>query len=56
MRVRLTHVLLILVILAAAPTAFASERAQQNDPRFFVETGYRIANDDFWKFFQGAAA
>ena len=34
MRVRLTHVLLILVILAAAPTAFAGERAQQNDPRF----------------------
>ena len=30
MRVRLTHVLLILVILAAAPTAFAGERAQQN--------------------------
>src|SRR5687767_11953648 len=53
MRVRLTHVLLILVILAAAPTAFAAERAQQNDPRFFAETGYRIANDDFWKFFQG---
>jgi GH35 family endo-1,4-beta-xylanase len=53
MRVRLTHVLLILVILAAAPTAFAAERAQQNDPRFFAETGYRIANEDFWKFFQG---
>lgn len=53
MRVRLTHVLLILVILAAAPTAFAGERAQQNDPRFFAETGYRIANDEFWKFFQG---
>ena len=53
MRVRLTHVLLTLVILAAAPTAFAGERAQQNDPRFFAETGYRIANDEFWKFFQG---
>ena len=53
MRVRLTHVLLVLVILAGAPTAFAAERAQQNDPRFFAETGYRIANDEFWKFFQG---
>ena len=40
MRVRLTHALLILVILAAAPTAFAAERAQQSDPRFFAETGY----------------
>jgi GH35 family endo-1,4-beta-xylanase len=53
MRVRLTHALLILVILAATPTAFAAERAQQSDPRFFTETGYRIANDDFWTFFQG---
>lgn len=53
MRVRLTHALLILVIVAAAPTAFAAERVQQSDPRFFPETGYRIANDEFWEFFQG---
>jgi hypothetical protein len=53
MRVRLTRALLVLVIFAAAPTAFAAERAQQSDPRFFAETGYRIANEDFWKFFQG---
>jgi hypothetical protein len=36
-----------------ASPAFAIERAQQSDPRFFAETGYRIANEDFWKFFQG---
>src|SRR4051812_34562201 len=53
MRVRFTNALLILVILLASPTAFAAERAQQSDPRFFPETGYRIANEDFWKFFQG---
>lgn len=53
MRVRLTHALLALVILAATPSAFAAERAQQTDARFFSETGYRVANDDFWNFFQG---
>jgi polysaccharide biosynthesis protein PslG len=53
MRVRLFNTLLILMILVATPTAFATERAQQNGPRFFSETGYRIANDEFWKFFQG---
>jgi len=53
MRVRLTHALLALVILIATPSAFAAERAQQSDPRFFAETGYRVANDDFWNFFQG---
>ena len=53
MRVRLLNALLILVLLAASQTAFASERAQQSDPRFFSETGFRIANDKFWEFFQG---
>ncbi|MCC7372690.1 MAG: beta-galactosidase [Chloroflexi bacterium] len=53
MRVRLSHALLVLVILMASPTAFAAERAQQQDPRFFPETGYRVSNDEFWKFFQG---
>jgi hypothetical protein len=53
MRVRLINALLILVLLAASTTAFASERAQQSDPRYFSETGFRIANDKFWEFFQG---
>lgn len=53
MRVRLTHALLVLVMLLGSTTAFAAERAQQQDPRFFAETGYRISNDEFWKFFQG---
>ena len=34
MRVRLSNALLVLVLLAAAPTAFAAERAQQSDPRY----------------------
>jgi polysaccharide biosynthesis protein PslG len=58
MRVRLTHALLALALLVVSPTAFAAERAsmervQQQDPRYFAETGYRISNDEFWKFFQG---
>jgi GH35 family endo-1,4-beta-xylanase len=53
MRVRFTHALLVLVMLLGSTTAFASERAQQQDPRFFAETGFRISNDEFWKFFQG---
>ena len=35
MRLRLTHVLLILVILAAAPTAFAAERPAERDESLF---------------------
>ncbi|HEY7044795.1 MAG TPA: hypothetical protein VH419_14090, partial [Nocardioidaceae bacterium] len=53
MRVRLSNALLIAVLLAASQTAFAAERAQQNDSRYFAETGFRIANDKFWEFFQG---
>ena len=53
MRVRLFNALLILVLLAASQTAFASERAQQSDARYFSETGFRISNDKFWEFFQG---
>src|SRR5215213_7190201 len=56
MRVRLSNALLIVVLLAASPTAFAAERAQQSDARYFAETGFRIANDEFWKFFQGRGA
>ena len=56
MRVRLSNALLILVLLAASSTAFAAERAQQSDARYFAETGYRIADEDFWKFFQGRGA
>jgi len=53
MRVRLSNALLVLLLLAASPTAFAAERAQQqSDQRFFSETGYRISNDAFWDFFQ----
>jgi hypothetical protein len=53
MRVRLSNALLVLILLAAAPSAFAAERAQQQtDPRYFSETGFRISNDQFWDFFQ----
>src|SRR4051794_8360405 len=53
MRVRLINALLILVFLAASQNAFAAERAQQSDARYFAETGFRIANGKFWEFFQG---
>ena len=53
MRVRITHALLVLVMLLGSTTAFAAERSQQQDPRFFPDTGFRISNDEFWKFFQG---
>src|SRR4051794_21828696 len=56
MRVPLSNALLIVVLLAASPTAFAAERAQQSDARYFAETGFRIANDEFWNFFQGRGA
>ena len=56
MRVRLSRALLIVVLFAVSPTVFADERAQQSDARFFTETGFRIANDDFWSFFQGRGA
>src|SRR5437870_4628960 len=52
MRVRLLNALLVVLLLAASPSAYAAERAQQNDPRYFSETGFRISNDKFWDFFQ----
>jgi polysaccharide biosynthesis protein PslG len=52
MRSRFLHALLVVMLLSPAPTAIAGERAQQADPRFFAETGYRISNDQFWDYFQ----
>ncbi|MBI4491483.1 MAG: hypothetical protein HY690_01665, partial [Chloroflexi bacterium] len=55
----LARLLALGVLLAAtllwAPALGLAEEAQQqevNDPRYFPETGYRIANDKFWEYFQ----
>src|SRR3954451_5916300 len=53
MRVRLINALLILVFLAASQNPFAPGPTTPSDSPLFAETGFRIANDKFWEFFQG---
>jgi hypothetical protein len=45
---------LALGVVVSAPVAgwAAEPAAQVEDPRYFPETGYRIANDRFWEYFQ----
>ena len=41
-----------MVLTVPTPTPAAQAPASQpNDPRFFSQTGYRIANDQFWNYF-----
>ena len=41
----------MLIVSAVVPPA-AGAPAQQEDPRYFAETGYRVSNDQFWDYFQ----
>ncbi len=52
MVVRSLHAMLVAAMLVMTPAAAAGSPAGQGDGRFFAETGFRIANDDFWNFFQ----
>ena len=52
MVVRSLHALLVVAMLFMMPAAVAGAPAGQGDARFFAETGFRIANDEFWNFFQ----
>ena len=56
MLTRSLHALLIVSLLLVSPAVAASAPAgappEQADPRYFAETGFRIAKDEFWNFFQ----
>ncbi|MDQ3223861.1 MAG: endo-1,4-beta-xylanase [Gemmatimonadota bacterium] len=52
MRPMLFRALLLVALLSIVPAAGAGVGAQQADPRFFAETGFRISNDQFWDYFQ----
>ena len=52
MLTRSLHALLIVTLLVMSPAVAMGEPAQQGESRFFAETGFRVANDDFWNFFQ----
>ena len=52
MRPMLFRALLLVALLSIVPAASAGVGAQQADPRFFAETGFRISNDQFWDYFQ----
>ncbi|MCL4533715.1 MAG: glycoside hydrolase family 5 protein [Bacteroidetes bacterium] len=44
------------LLFCAGPAASPTPALAQNDPRFFPQTGYRIADDRFWAYFQERGA
>ena len=53
-RIRLRHLVLCLLLgcLLASSTPGARAIAQQQDPRLFPQTGYRVGDDAFWDYFK----